>query len=76
LKDFARGAGSVIYADVSRTNPSEGLVFSSSFLQSSSDYENSVVEYSSAEDFDNAMKTLDGNDLNGNRVKLLDNLVS
>lgn len=55
LKDFARAAGNVTYADVSRDRPDEG-----------------VIEYSDPRDIDEAFKRLDGTDLNGGRVKLVD----
>jgi len=55
LKDFARSAGQVSYADVDRNNPSEG-----------------TIEYPNKDDFDVAMKTLDGGQINGATVKVSD----
>jgi len=70
LKDFARGAGSVVYADVSRDRPDEGCV---GMHQSSAD-RRSIVEYGSSRDVDEAFRRLDNTDLNGGRVRITEDV--
>lgn len=78
LKDYMRQAGEVTYADAHKQRRNEGyiffvikifiiLVFSYYFFVCYS-----VVEFASYSDMKNAIEKLDGTDLNGRRIRLIE----